>query len=148
MQWVKCLTPTIFILFLMSHATNAETSKTIEGIWKSTDELSKIEIRKCGNHYCNKIVWLKKPRKDVKNENENLRDRSLVGAQISNNLQSVGKNLWQGSVYSPKKGKVYSGFASVSGDNLIMKGCLTKAGILCQKAHFKRDNETTLSAAN
>ena len=45
-----------------------------------------------------------------------MRSRNLVGATISKNLKPAGDGKWAGSVYSPKKGKTYSGFATVKGN--------------------------------
>ena len=110
----------------------------IEGTWNRSDGKSKIKISKCGSSFCSKIIWLDTPRKDVNNENASLRGRNLVGATISKNLKPAGANKWSGSIYSPKKGKTYSGFATLKGNSLRMKGCLTSAGLLCQSAKFSR----------
>lgn len=112
----------------------------IEGTWDRSDGKSKIKISKCGSSFCSKIIWLDKARKDTKNENAALRGRNLVGTTISKSLKPAGANKWSGSIYSPRKGKTYNGFATLSGNNLKMKGCLTSAGILCQTAKFKRAN--------
>lgn len=110
----------------------------IEGTWNRSDGKSKIKISKCGSSFCSKIIWLKTPRKDTKNENASLRSRNLVGATISKNLKPAGADKWSGSIYSPKKGKTYNGFATLKGNKLSMKGCLTSAGLLCQSAKFTR----------
>lgn len=131
------LTSAVAALALIA-TTSPSFAAGIEGTWNRTDGKSKIKISKCGSNLCSKIIWLKKPRKDTKNENAALRSRNLVGATIANNLKPAGNGKWSGSVYSPAKGKTYSGFATVKGDNLRMKGCLTSAGILCQTAKFTR----------
>jgi len=125
---------------MVTSFSTARAADAIEGIWDADDGGSKIKIFKCGESFCNKIVWLDMPRKDAKNEDKSLRDRDLLGLTISDNLKPAGDNRWSGSVYSPKKGKTYNGFASVSGDKLSMKGCLTSADILCQTVKFVRDN--------
>ena len=112
----------------------------IEGTWNRSDGKSRIKISKCGSSFCSKIIWLKTPRKDTKNEKASLRGRNLVGTTISKNLKPAGANRWSGSIYSPKKGKTYNGFATLKGNSLRMKGCLSSAGILCQSAKFTRAN--------
>ncbi|MEP1441951.1 MAG: DUF2147 domain-containing protein [Hyphomicrobiales bacterium] len=119
-------------------STSASFAAGIEGTWNRSDGKSKIRISKCGGSFCSKIIWLKAPRKDTKNENASLRGRNLVGATISRNLKPAGAGKWSGSIYSPKKGKTYSGFATLKGNKLSMKGCLTSAGLLCQSAKFTR----------
>ena len=121
-------------------SSSASFAAGIEGTWDRSDGKSKIKISKCGSNFCSKIIWLAKPRKDTKNENAALRGRNLVGTTISKNLKPAGANKWSGSIYSPKKGKTYNGFATLKGNSLRMKGCLSSAGILCQSAKFTRAN--------
>lgn len=111
---------------------------SIIGTWAATNGESRMKISKCGAAFCSTIIWLKEQRKDERNENKALRERDLVGTRISENLKPAGENKWSGSVYSPRKGKTYKGFASVSGNKLTMKGCLTGAGFLCQTRKFNR----------
>ena len=127
-----------FAAFAVLASTSTSFAAGIEGTWNRSDGKSKIKISKCGSSFCSKIIWLDKPRKDTKNENAALRGRNLVGTTISKNLKPAGANKWSGSIYSPKKGKTYNGFATLKGNKLSMKGCLTSAGVLCQSAKFTR----------
>ncbi|MEM8839037.1 MAG: DUF2147 domain-containing protein [Pseudomonadota bacterium] len=108
------------------------------GVWTNTDGESKIKVSNCGSSLCGQIVWLKKPRKDTENVDESKRSRDLVGVQIFNDLKKNGDNQWVGSSYSPRKGKIYSGAATLKGDRLTLKGCLTSARLLCQTVKFNR----------
>lgn len=119
-------------------STGASFAAGVEGVWERSNGKSKIKISKCGSKFCTKIVWMKTPRKDTKNEDASLRSRNLVGTTISNNLKPSGNKKWSGSIYNADKGKFYAGSATVNGNNLRMKGCLTSAGILCQSAKFTR----------
>ena len=47
------------LLFITISAHAAED--TILGIWDNQEKDAKIEIFKCGDRYCGKIVWLKNP---------------------------------------------------------------------------------------
>ena len=120
--------------------TSVSFAAGIEGTWTRSNGKSKIKISKCGSSFCTKIVWMKTPRKDTKNENAALRGRDLVGTTISKNLKPSGDKRWSGNIYNANKGKTYTGSATVSGNKLRMKGCLTSAGILCQSAKFTRAN--------
>lgn len=131
---------TLAALAILLPAGAASANDVIVGTWASTDGESKIEITPCGDKFCNTIIWLKEPRKDSLNEDKSLRERDLVGLRISDNLKHAGGNKWSGDVYAPKKGKTYSGFATLAGEKLTMKGCLTSAGILCQTRTFTRAN--------
>ena len=119
-------------------STNASFAAGIEGTWTRSNGKSKIKISKCGGSFCTKIVWMKTPGKDTKNEDASLRSRDLVGTTISNNMKPSGEGKWSGTIYNANKGKFYTGSAIVKGDKLRMKGCLTSAGILCQSAKFTR----------
>lgn len=131
-------TTILSIAIMLTSPNGAKAADGIEGIWASTDGESRIRIAPCGAKFCSQIVWLRIARKDENNEKEALRERNVLGIQISDNLTLAGNNKWAGSVYSPEKGKTYRGFATVKGDDMTMKGCLTKAGILCQKVTFTR----------
>lgn len=137
---MKKIVSALAALGMIASVTPVMAADGIVGTWAATNGESRIKISKCGSKFCNDIIWLKTPRKDAKNEDKSLRGRNLVGARISNNLKPAGNNKWSGSVYSPAKGKTYNGFATVSGDKLTMKGCLTSAGLLCQTRKFKRTN--------
>ncbi|MEO1067216.1 MAG: DUF2147 domain-containing protein [Pseudomonadota bacterium] len=133
-------TITILAAFGMLAATNAIAAEKLEGVWSANNGASRIQISPCGSKLCSDIIWLKEPRKDAKNEDKSLRGRDIVGLRISNNMERVSDNKWKGSVYSPEKGKTYSGFATVDGNKLSMRGCLTSAGVLCQTRKFTRAN--------
>jgi len=51
-----------FILVLaVSTMCSAVGSDDILGVWNNQEKDAKIEIQKCGEKYCGKIVWLKEP---------------------------------------------------------------------------------------
>ena len=102
----------------------------ILGKWVTTGQKSVVEIYKCGDEYCGKIIWLKEPldkegkeKLDTKNPDESKRDRKIVGLQILSGFKYKGDNKWgDGKIYDPEKGKTYKCKTKLEGDNLKLRG--------------------------
>ncbi|HLH08769.1 MAG TPA: DUF2147 domain-containing protein [Terriglobales bacterium] len=113
-------------------------SDEILGVWLNQKQDAKIDVYKCGENYCGKIVWLKNPtypegskegtpgtpKVDTKNPDASLRKTPLMNMQIMHGFQFVGDNLWKnGTIYDPDSGKTYSAKATlVSHDQLNLRG--------------------------
>ena len=113
-------------------------SDDILGTWLNQKQDAKIEVFKCGNGYCGKIVWLKiptypadskegtpgTPKVDTKNPDAGRKKTPIMGMQIMEGFQFVGDNLWKnGKIYDPDNGKSYSAKATlVSHDQLDLRG--------------------------
>ena len=90
----------------------------ILGTWLITEDdeaVEKVEITKCGDFYCGKIVWLKAqdesdtPVTDLKNKADDLKDRPLVGLEVLQSYQFDGEDTWRdGKFYAYRKGKTVS----------------------------------------
>ena len=110
----------------------------ISGAWFNQDKDAKIEIAKCGDNYCGKIVWLKDPtypagsklgipgtpKVDDKNPDAARRKDPLMGLEIIKGFQFAGGNVWKnGTIYDPDSGKTYSAKATlVSPNELDLRG--------------------------
>ncbi len=108
----------------------------ILGLWKNQEKDATIEIYRCGEKYCGRIVSAPaypakdalgragRPRLDDNNPDPELRRRPIAGLQIMEGFVFDGKGEWRkGSVYDPKNGKTYSGKMSlVSPDELHLRG--------------------------
>ncbi|HXY53993.1 MAG TPA: DUF2147 domain-containing protein [Nitrospirota bacterium] len=110
----------------------------ILGVWNNEEKDAKIEIFKCGEKYCGKIVWLKEPnylegsnegppgapRLDRNNPDPTQRARPVMGLRIMHDFAYTGDRLWKGGkVYDPKNGKTYSGkMTLVSPGQLNLRG--------------------------
>lgn len=106
--------------------------------WNTQEKDAKIEIFRCGEKYCGKIVWLEEPnypegsksgtpgtlKLDYNNPDQFLRQRSLVGLQIMYDFVYNGDNTWTaGKMYDPDNGKTYSGkITLVSKNQLNLRG--------------------------
>jgi uncharacterized protein (DUF2147 family) len=85
------------VMFFANALAYAAGPEDILGVWLNQEKDAKIEIFKCGEKYCGKVVWLKDP-----NYPEGSKD---------------------GKVYDPKNGKTYSGkMTLVSPTELHLRG--------------------------
>jgi len=119
-------------LLVVFFAVNAfgEESDAILGNWYNEEKTSAIEIFRCTDSYCGRIVWLKNPlsaegkeKVDSKNPDENLRNRKLMGIQILSGFRYAGDGTWKGGeIYDPKNGKTYSCKMRLDGENLKIRG--------------------------
>lgn len=127
----------LLILFWTVHA-GAVPGENILGVWNNQEKDAKIEIYKCKDKYCGKIVASKgafyprgsaegaagTPRLDNKNPDPAKRSRRILGLQIMNGFVFTGSNEWkEGTLYDPKHGKTYKGKIVLrSPDKLVMRG--------------------------
>jgi uncharacterized protein (DUF2147 family) len=116
----------------------AANGDDILGVWNDAEKDAKIEIFKCENKYCGKIVSAKEPnypagskegtpgspRLDHNNPDSAKRSRPIIGLQIMNDFTFAGDGAWKdGTVYDPKNGKAYRGkMTLVSPNKLVMRG--------------------------
>lgn len=113
---------TIALLFLLSTATTCIAGPdNVLGAWKTDGGDSILELFKCGEKICGKIVWLKVPnyidsndgpvgdiKVDRKNPDAALRRRPILGLQVISGLAATGDNRWEGGAcYDPESGKSY-----------------------------------------
>ena len=59
------------------------------GVWFNTEKDAKVEIYKCGDKYCGKIIWLKfpnneegTPKMDKNNPDDKLKKRAVLGLNL------------------------------------------------------------------
>lgn len=113
----KYILITLNVIFVISFSTlKAQNVKenAITGNWFTENNEAKINIYKAKDgKYYGSIIWLKEPidkngvpKKDIKNKNENLQNRSLIGIIILNGLQyNSQEKVWdRGRVYKPEYG--------------------------------------------
>lgn len=114
-----CLSIILSCLFIAPAVAQEPESKTeadaILGTWLMPDNEATVEIFKCGEKYCGKIIELAapledgKPKTDKKNPDKELQSRPLIGLQILTDFKHDGKSEWKdGKLYGHKKGKMLS----------------------------------------
>lgn len=111
----KAVLSCIACFFTITSLLAQTVSDSVLGIWFNGTKESKIEIFKCGDKYCGRIVWLKEPtldgqpKLDRNNPDETLQNRPLLGMVLMRDFIYGGDNVWdKGEIYDPKNGKVYS----------------------------------------
>ena len=119
----------VVLLFFPVHLS-AQDGDAILGQWYTDEERSIVEIYKCAQHYCGKIVWLKYPKDeegrekvDKENPDETKKSRKLIGLNILWGFSYEGEDGWRdGKIYDPKNGKTYSCRMNLEGDILKVRG--------------------------
>jgi len=121
-----------FVTMMLFTATNvfAQNSDAVVGEWYTAEGTSIVEIYKCDDLYCGKIVWLKNPKNkegkdkvDTKNLDEAKRNRKLMGLEILWGFKYKGEDQWEGGkIYDPKNGKTYSCKIKLEGNELKVRG--------------------------
>ena len=94
----------------------APEADEILGIWLTGSKKGKVEIYKCGDRYCGKLVWLKEPtyedgtqKIDKKNPDPALQKRPVKGLNILTDFEYDEDLEWEdGEIYDPENGKTYS----------------------------------------
>lgn len=106
---------------LVLGAASAETkADDVVGQWLTDGGGSKIEIKKEGDKYNGKIVWLKepnqgpndpepgKPKRDAKNPDTARQNDPIVGLALLKDFSWDGSGNWSGgTIYDPESGKTY-----------------------------------------
>ena len=112
----------------MVEAARAETP---EGRWLTQDKDGVVEVYRCGDAFCGRLVWFRKqslqdnPQAlDIQNPTPGLRNRSLCGLVILSGFRPEGQAEWTGgSAYDPESGHTYSGKMTLKPDgHLSLRG--------------------------
>ncbi|RBL89873.1 DUF2147 domain-containing protein [Chitinophaga flava] len=117
-------------LTLASMTGFAQAASAIKGLWFNPEKDGKVDIYESSGKYYGKLVWMKTPfeadgktpRKDNKNKNASLRDRTLLNMVILTGFTFEDGKWVDGEVYDPKSGKTYSSVMSLKGDKLEIRG--------------------------
>jgi len=126
----KMLASIAFFVMVSAGMAFAENPDAIVGEWYTAGGKSVVEIFKCSELYCGRIVWLRNPktaegedRTDLKNPDESERDHKLLGLEILAGFRYAGENSWkEGTIYDPKNGKTYSCKMKLDGSELKVRG--------------------------
>lgn len=101
-------------------------SDALLGVYLNSEGSAKIEIFKCDDVYCGKIVWLEDPGLDENNPDPALRDRPVEGLVFMTGFSYKQRsNDWRGGkVYASDNGNTYSGKMWLKNNNemLMMRG--------------------------
>jgi uncharacterized protein (DUF2147 family) len=128
---------TCFVYFLLAASAFGAGPSDIMGTWRTERDESRVEIYRCGEKICGKIIWLKYPLYidardgvvgtpviDRKNPDPALKNRPVLGLRIMEGFTEVGDNRWgNGTCYDPKSGNTYRGkIRQAAPDRLELRG--------------------------
>lgn len=127
----KNLSIVILLLTTCLPLFSQNAKDAIIGLWYNEDKSQIIEIYLKNNFYYGKIHWIKNSvtngelRRDVYNENPDLRSRQLTGIDIFLKFEyRPGKEKWKsGEIYNFENGNTYNGKMRINGEgNLEVHG--------------------------
>jgi uncharacterized protein (DUF2147 family) len=126
----------------------------IEGVWLTTAQ-TELTIAPCAAGYCGYVSKIVVPEAilqqygaeldtvdpasfvDANNKDPALRGRPIQGMQILLLRQGDNPLSYEGEIYNPQDGNIYSGSVEVLGTDLIrLKGCVLH--VLCQEQDWSR----------
>lgn len=138
----------------LATATAAAPPAAVEGVWL-TDSLTEMTIAACPQGFCGYISKIVVPERirqqmgssldsvdvsqytDVNNKDPRLKKRPIQGLQILTLKPTGNPNYYEGEIYNPEDGNIYSGSVEVtSGDKIKLKGCVLY--VLCQEQLWAR----------
>lgn len=135
-----------------SQIARAEPAGDPSGVWLTEAGDAKVDVSKCGNALCGKIVWLKqpidsatgKPQVDDKNPNPALAKRTIIGLNLFHSMKPSGDH-WSGRIYNADDGKTYASDVSmVDGKTLKVSGCVL---FICGSERWTRISEASKIAS-
>lgn len=86
------------------------------GVWADDQGETHVELYRCGEEICGKLVWLRKattpaglPRTDAHNPDLERQGKPLLGLVMMQHFRYDGEERWtNGSIYDPTNGRTYS----------------------------------------
>lgn len=132
MKNVFAVLGSILVLLVFMGAGQGAEGDAILGNWLTEEGRAEVEIYKCDNEYCGKIVWLREPKNaegkdktDVNNPVSEKRGRKIVGLNIVLGFKYDKYGRWVGGkIYDPDNGKTYSCKMTLENDTLNVRGYL------------------------
>lgn len=134
--------PILAAALALSAVSGTALAQDATGLWLTQTNGGQVEISRCGNSLCGKLVTsnhLKNDStlKDEKNKDASLRDRPLKNMQMLYGFTG-GPTKWTGGkVYNANDGGTYSGtITMISPNELKLKGCIVAP--LCKTEKWTR----------
>lgn len=112
------------------------------GLWQTATDGGQVEITKCGNTLCGRLVMSDEIKanpelKDANNKDAKLRGRTLKGLTILTGFVGGPREWIDGSIYNAEDGKTYSASIVMADDNTLkVRGCVFEP--FCQTQTWTR----------
>lgn len=110
----------------------AALADPIEGIWQTQPDegaFAYVTIAPCGGAFCGTISRTFKDKAEYQSPN--------IGRQIVIDMAPQGGGSYAGKVWRPANDKIYTGKASVSGNQMSLSGCVA-GGLICKSQNWVR----------
>jgi uncharacterized protein (DUF2147 family) len=120
---------------LILAAVPAAAQASVEGRWTNPKRSVVIEVGRCGQAWCGTVVAASaKARANArKGGTEN-----LIGTRILSNARPIGKGIYKGRAFVPKRNIHSSATMRQTGPNsMVVEGCAL-AGLLCKEQRWTR----------
>lgn len=114
----------------------------ITGIWQAQSRGAKVEILRCGDAICGKVLSARPAKSnpmllDVNNKDPALRTRRMVGATLIEGFRGGPQKWTGGRLYNPGDGNYYKGVITLlDKDRMVLKGCALM--VLCKSQIWTR----------
>ncbi|SEN40126.1 Uncharacterized conserved protein, DUF2147 family [Sphingomonas gellani] len=122
--------PLLALALLAGAAPTPGTADSAIGRWKTETRSGVVEIQRCGNSICGRLVSSEKLRtepnlKDLNNRDASQRGRPLRGLMMLSGFQRDGDAWSGGQIYNPDDGKTYGAkLTPIGADTLKVRGCV------------------------
>ena len=138
------LSHALFLILVASPALAASP----KGDWLVEDQTAIIRVDSCGTAMCGTVAWTKDQSSlDENNPDPAKRTRPILGLQLLLGMKPASDGRWEGDIYNPKNGKIYSSRMWLkSDDTLRVEGCVM--GFLCSGQEWTRTKLETPASAN
>ena len=122
------------LLALWTAGAGFETHQPF-GIWRNAKNSVHIEIRRCGEALCGKVVWASdKAKADARQGGTD----PLVGTEMLRDFRTDRNGRWRGRIFVPDIRQTFYGTISpIDASRLKARGCLF-AGIVCRSKIWVR----------
>ncbi len=126
----KYLSVALILSVISFFSLSAQGADSVLGLYEVKGGKAHVEIYKCSDKFCGKIVWLAeplnkagKPKVDGNNPVESLRTREIMGMNMLWGFNHAsGTSYENGKIYDPEDGKTYSCMMTLKGNDLHVRG--------------------------
>jgi uncharacterized protein (DUF2147 family) len=105
--------PHCFTASLLLHIPHADAAPDFAGLWLTQDHTGVIEIARCGERFCGRIVGMSQTRNDDGSIPLDSKGQPLCGLTILNAAMPTNSGESEARITDPDSGKVYDGLLSV-----------------------------------
>ena len=126
---------TLFALVAGLATTPALAQASVEGRWTNPKRSIVIEVARCGPAYCATVVAASAKAKANARKGGT---QNLIGTRILSNARPVGKGVFKGRGFVPKRNITAPATIRQRGPNVMeVEGCAL-AGLLCKEQRWTR----------